>query len=109
MRAPTRPIRDEALAGQFARKCFGKFGMARKKNVRIPSCPKRSFTVYEIGTCSQIGEFVMKGDSSHDFAEAFDRAGFPMDARDPLFIRDDFNYCRKLAEAEQAEQVEMAL
>lgn len=109
MSAPTKPIRDVALAGEFARKCFGKFGFARCLNIRMPRSPNRSYKVYEIGTCPQVGEFVPKGDSAWDFAEAFEKAGFPMDARDPLFHRADIKYVNQIVESNSAEQVEMAI
>jgi hypothetical protein len=108
MSAPLKPVRDATLAGDFARKCYGKFGTARVRKVKIPSAPGRSFTVYEVGVCSQVGDFVPKGDSSHDFAEAFDRAGYPMDARDPLFSRHEMKQCNAIC-TPKPEQVEIAL
>ncbi|MFP4204018.1 MAG: hypothetical protein ACLFS4_06760 [Opitutales bacterium] len=108
MRAPLKPVRDPSLAGEFARKCLGKFAYARIRSVRAPRIG-RTYDVYEIGTCNQTGDFVVRGDSAHDFAEAFDRAGHPMDARDPLFLRDDLRYVNEICEANEAEQVEMAL
>ena len=108
MRGPLKPMRDVRLAGEFARKAFGKFAFARIRNLRAPRI-QRTYQVYEIGTCNQVGEFMPRGDSAWDFAEAFQRAGHPLDARDPLFVRDDLRFCRDICEAEETEQVEMAL
>jgi len=104
---PTKPVRDDRLAGEFARQRFGRFGVARSKSVRIPTAPKRSFTIYEVGVCDRLGGFVVRGSSSYDFAEAFFDAGHPMDVRDPLFTRDDLRKCNEIVEAEESEQVEM--
>lgn len=107
MSHPTKPIRDPRIAGEFARQRFGRFGIARSQPVRIPSAPNRSFVVYEVGVCDSVGEFVVKGSSAYDFAEAFFNAGHPMDVRDPLFTRDDLRKCAEIVEAEENEQVEM--
>lgn len=107
MTSPTRRITDPGLAGQWARKRFGKFGMVRHRRIRIPSSPKHSFDLYEVGVCDGNGEFLVKGDSSFDYADAFYAAGHQMDARDPIFLRSDLRFCNEIAESESVEQVEM--
>ena len=104
MAYPKNRILDAELAGDFARKFFGKFGFAKVETFQ----PKRSpaYKNYQVGVVSPDGDFVLKGESGYDFAEAFQLAGKFMDDRDPLFLRSEV---KQLAQAEtpKPKQVEM--
>lgn len=106
MAYPKKRILDAELAGLFARKYFGKFGFAKVKEFQPKRAP--AYLDYQVGVVSPDGDFVVKGASGYDFAEAFQMAGKFMDDRDPLFLRAEV---KQLAEAAtpKPKQVEMAL
>jgi len=105
MAYPIKPLRDAELAGEFSRKFFGKFAAVRVKPIHVRSIGQ-SYDVYEVGVISPQGDFMVKADSSHDFAEAFFKAGHRVDTTDDIWLRHEV---RKLAkrEAPEPEQVEM--
>lgn len=98
-------LRDAALAGEFAKKYFGKSGIARIKVVKAPKLG-RTYDIYEVGVVSPDGDFMVKGSSSFCFAEAFNKAGKYPDDHDPIYVRHQIGKISKAQEPEP-EQVEM--
>jgi len=98
-------ITDIALAWEFAKKYFGRAGMARIVSVKSPQLG-RSFDIYEVGVVSPDGDFVVKGSASFDYAEAFHNAGKYPDDRDPIYVRHMMGLASKSMEP-KPEQVEM--
>lgn len=96
---------DVQLAGEFAKKYFGKFGIARVKSVKFPKIAK-TYEIYEVGAVSPDGDFIVKADSSYDFAEAFHKAGKFPDDHDPIYVRRQIAKISK-AQEPKPEQLEM--
>lgn len=98
-------IFDPVLAGEYAKKYFGKSGMARVRTIRVPRLG-RTYDIYEVGVVFPDGDFLVKADSSYDFAEAFHRAGKFPDDHDPIYVRRQIAHISK-AQEPKPEQVEM--
>ena len=96
---------DSTLAGEFAKKYFGKAGMARIVSVKSRQLG-RSWDVFEVGVVSPSGDFVIKGSASYDYGEAFHNAGKYPDDHDPIYVRHKVGLMSRAMEP-KPEQVEM--